>query len=44
MTANMILLGSNSKPWSSTVGVVTAILGNILVSFAFNIQRYAHSI
>jgi len=28
--------------WSSTIGIVTAIVGNILISFALNIQRYAH--
>ena len=31
-----------SKQWSSTIGVVTAIIGNILISFALNTQRYAH--
>lgn len=28
--------------WSSSIGVVIAILGNILISVALNIQRYAH--
>jgi hypothetical protein len=28
--------------WSSLIGIVTAIIGNIFVSFALNIQRYAH--
>ncbi|WEW56523.1 hypothetical protein PRK78_001969 [Emydomyces testavorans] len=28
--------------WSSTIGIVTAIVGNVLISFALNIQRYAH--
>lgn len=28
--------------WSSLIGVVTAIVGNILISFALNTQRYAH--
>lgn len=28
--------------WSSFIGIVTAIVGNILISFALNIQRYAH--
>jgi magnesium transporter len=28
--------------WSSLIGIVTAIVGNILISFALNIQRYAH--
>jgi magnesium transporter len=30
------------KRWSSFIGIVTAIVGNILISFALNIQRYAH--
>lgn len=28
--------------WSSFIGIVTAICGNIIISFALNIQRYAH--
>ncbi|KHJ33487.1 putative duf803 domain membrane protein [Erysiphe necator] len=28
--------------WSSTIGIFTAISGNILISFALNIQRLAH--
>ncbi|CZT21972.1 uncharacterized protein RCC_07840 [Ramularia collo-cygni] len=28
--------------WSSLIGVVSAIIGNILISFALNTQRYAH--
>ncbi|RKF60036.1 NIPA-like protein 2 [Erysiphe neolycopersici] len=28
--------------WSSTIGIFTAIAGNILISFALNIQRLAH--
>ncbi|POS84905.1 hypothetical protein EPUL_001126, partial [Erysiphe pulchra] len=28
--------------WSSTIGIATAIAGNILISFALNIQRLAH--
>ncbi|GIZ47155.1 hypothetical protein CKM354_001025400 [Cercospora kikuchii] len=28
--------------WSSLIGVVTAICGNVLISFALNTQRYAH--
>jgi magnesium transporter len=28
--------------WSSLIGIVTAIVGNILISFALNTQRYAH--
>ena len=30
------------KGWSSLIGIITAIIGNILISFALNIQRYAH--
>lgn len=30
------------REWSSIIGIVTAIVGNILISFALNIQRYAH--
>ena len=30
------------KEWSSLIGIVTAIVGNIVISFALNIQRYAH--
>ncbi|CAK3940903.1 NIPA 2 [Lecanosticta acicola] len=28
--------------WASLIGVITAIVGNILISFALNTQRYAH--
>jgi hypothetical protein len=34
--------GHSSQRWSSLIGIVTAICGNILISFALNIQRYAH--
>jgi hypothetical protein len=30
------------REWSSFIGIVTAIVGNILISFALNVQRYAH--
>ncbi|KAI4102201.1 MAG: hypothetical protein LQ339_004725 [Xanthoria mediterranea] len=30
------------REWSSVIGIVTAIVGNVLISFALNIQRYAH--
>lgn len=33
---------SENGGWSSLIGVVTAIIGNILISFALNTQRYAH--
>ncbi|KAK2732918.1 hypothetical protein FQN57_002439 [Myotisia sp. PD_48] len=28
--------------WSSTIGIATAIVGNLLISVALNTQRYAH--
>ncbi|KAJ5716413.1 hypothetical protein N7493_008324 [Penicillium malachiteum] len=28
--------------WSSLIGIVTALVGNVLISLALNIQRYAH--
>lgn len=28
--------------WSSLIGIITALCGNILISLALNIQRYAH--
>ncbi|RAL14415.1 DUF803 domain membrane protein [Aspergillus homomorphus CBS 101889] len=28
--------------WSSLIGIVTALAGNVLISLALNIQRYAH--
>lgn len=31
-----------SEDWSSLIGIVTAIVGNVLISFALNTQRYAH--
>src|SRR5438034_3633423 len=34
--------GGTIREWSSLIGIVTAIDGNILISFALNIQRYAH--
>ncbi|KAF2143068.1 uncharacterized protein K452DRAFT_286696 [Aplosporella prunicola CBS 121167] len=30
------------EDWSSLIGIITAIVGNILISFALNTQRYAH--
>ncbi|KAK5120015.1 hypothetical protein LTR85_007091 [Meristemomyces frigidus] len=33
---------SPTRGWSSLIGIVTAICGNILISFALNTQRYAH--
>ncbi|OJD14567.1 hypothetical protein AJ78_05085 [Emergomyces pasteurianus Ep9510] len=34
--------GNPMSEWSSTIGIVTAIIGNVFISFALNIQRYAH--
>lgn len=34
--------GATLREWSSLIGIVTAIIGNIFISFALNIQRYAH--
>lgn len=28
--------------WSSLIGIITALIGNVLISMALNIQRYAH--
>ena len=33
---------SSLEGWSSIIGIVTAIIGNVLISFALNTQRYAH--
>jgi len=30
------------REWSSLIGIVTSIVGNIFISFALNLQRYAH--
>ncbi|KAL4890126.1 magnesium transporter NIPA-domain-containing protein [Aspergillus ambiguus] len=34
--------GGPMKEWSSLIGIVTALAGNVLISLALNIQRYAH--
>ncbi|KAF2273182.1 DUF803-domain-containing protein, partial [Westerdykella ornata] len=34
--------GYSPENWSSLIGIVTAIVGNVLISFALNLQRYAH--
>ncbi|KAF2768402.1 DUF803-domain-containing protein, partial [Teratosphaeria nubilosa] len=34
--------GAPAGGWSSLIGIITAICGNILISFALNTQRYAH--
>jgi hypothetical protein len=32
----------NMHRWSSLIGIITALCGNVLISLALNIQRYAH--
>ncbi|ORX97966.1 magnesium transporter NIPA-domain-containing protein [Clohesyomyces aquaticus] len=34
--------GIGGENWSSLIGITTAIIGNVLISFALNMQRYAH--
>lgn len=34
--------GRYDENWSSLIGIITAIVGNVLISFALNMQRYAH--
>ncbi|KAL2820542.1 magnesium transporter NIPA-domain-containing protein [Aspergillus cavernicola] len=34
--------GSGHYEWSSLIGIITALTGNVLISLALNIQRYAH--
>ncbi|KAI1868129.1 uncharacterized protein JN550_006617 [Neoarthrinium moseri] len=36
--------GNDSKlgEWSSLIGIITAIVGNILIALALNVQRYSH--
>ncbi|KAH3952977.1 hypothetical protein HBI56_115970 [Parastagonospora nodorum] len=34
--------GGYDENWSSLIGIITAIVGNVLISFALNMQRYAH--
>lgn len=31
------------KEWSSVIGITTAIIGNVLIALALNVQRYAHT-
>lgn len=50
LSVNAVMLdflhfGGLDKPnggWHSLIGIITAIIGNILISFALNTQRYAH--
>lgn len=30
------------RNWSSLIGIITAIVGNVLIALALNVQRYAH--
>ncbi|CAM1510338.1 Fc.00g006730.m01.CDS01 [Cosmosporella sp. VM-42] len=34
--------GEDLRQWSSLIGIVTAIVGNVLIALALNVQRYAH--
>lgn len=34
--------GGDEHEWSSLIGIITALCGNVLISLALNIQRYAH--
>ncbi|KAK1145718.1 hypothetical protein N8T08_003956 [Aspergillus melleus] len=34
--------GGGLHEWSSLIGIITALAGNVLISLALNIQRYAH--
>lgn len=34
--------GEALKNWSSLIGIITAIVGNIFIALALNVQRYAH--
>lgn len=41
-TSTTFLPPYGSEQWNSFIGIVTAIVGNVLISFALNTQRYAH--
>ncbi|PHH79998.1 hypothetical protein CDD80_3127 [Ophiocordyceps camponoti-rufipedis] len=46
MEAEATLSGDSGKAlrnWSSLIGIVTAIVGNVLIALAINVQRYAHT-
>ncbi|KZL69252.1 duf803 domain membrane protein [Colletotrichum incanum] len=34
--------GKDLQNWSSLIGIITAIVGNVLIALALNVQRYAH--
>lgn len=35
--------GDALQRWSSLIGIITAIVGNVLIALALNVQRYAHT-
>ncbi|PHH92548.1 hypothetical protein CDD83_6827 [Cordyceps sp. RAO-2017] len=35
--------GKALQNWSSLIGIITAIVGNVLIALALNVQRYAHT-
>lgn len=35
--------GDKLQNWSSLIGIITAIVGNVLIALALNVQRYAHT-
>ncbi|KAG5929373.1 hypothetical protein E4U42_006113 [Claviceps africana] len=35
--------GEVLEEWSSLIGIVTAIVGNVFIAIALNVQRYAHT-
>ncbi|EFY87237.1 DUF803 domain membrane protein [Metarhizium acridum CQMa 102] len=35
--------GEVLQQWSSLIGIITAIVGNVLIALALNVQRYAHT-
>ncbi|CAD6502377.1 BgTH12-04969 [Blumeria graminis f. sp. triticale] len=39
---DMLLNEEALQRWSTIIGIITAIIGNVLISFALNIQRFAH--
>ncbi|KAJ4353950.1 uncharacterized protein N0V89_005682 [Didymosphaeria variabile] len=41
-TSTSLIPPYGSEQWNSFIGIITAIVGNVLISFALNTQRYAH--
>lgn len=41
-TSTSLIPPYGSAQWNSLIGIITAIVGNVLISFALNTQRYAH--